>query len=429
MKVRYRIINDLLMREDDCVAYLEKMAVKGWKLEKVGLTWLKFKKQTSKQLKYQLDYTPLEDEYLKVLELDGYKFVDNFRDISIFYNENIEAPELHTDKVTKLMVLKNNYKLTNIAAIFIISLIFFIMDKDPGGFYKIFVRDTVGSYILNSSLVFNRYFFDLLLFIFCLDGVIQLLCRYNLDLKIADKKSYDRLIRYLFWFENTVSLVILFLIIIYSINIAFYNPMKLISLGICALIYIPFGYFINKIVYRENDFDRRMIKRVLAVILFFAAIFIVDRIDFNSEDDLVFSKYQTAPQIKNEQSKTLLISRFSIYGSDDEDTVFYETVYTCLNDYLADETFKELICQGERQSRMPTIEGDEFVVEDDSWLEDKEYLSYNQAIKKFTKLENKYVDKCYYLNDEYYSIKDNIILITKLIDGINVNNVLEGYFN
>lgn len=429
MKVRYRIINDLLMREDDCIAYLEKMAIKGWKLEKVGLTWLKFKKQTPKQLKYQLDYIPLEDEYLKVLELDGYKFVDNFRDISIFYNENIEAPELHTDKVTKLMVLKNNYKLTNIAAIFIISLIFFIMDKDPGGFYKIFVRDTVGSYILNSSLVFNRYFFDLLLFIFCLDGVIQLLCRYNLDLKIADKKSYDRLIRYLFWFENSVSLVILFLIIIYSINIVFYNPMMLISLGICALIYISFSYFINKIVYRENDFDRRMIKRVLAAILFFTAIFIVDRIDFNSEDDLVFSKYQTAPQIKNEQSKTLLLSSFSIYGSDDEETIFYETVYTCLNNYLADETFKELICQGERQSRMPTIEGDEFVVEDDSWLEDKEYLSYDQAIKKFTKLENKYVDKCYYLNDEYYSIKDNKILIAKLIDSVNVNNVLQGYFN
>lgn len=43
MKVRYRIINDLLMHEDNCIAYLEKMAVKGWKLEKVGLTWFKFK--------------------------------------------------------------------------------------------------------------------------------------------------------------------------------------------------------------------------------------------------------------------------------------------------------------------------------------------------------------------------------------------------
>ncbi|MFQ8705727.1 MAG: DUF2812 domain-containing protein [Thomasclavelia sp.] len=427
MKVRYRIINDLLMHEDNCIAYLEKMAVKGWKLEKVGLTWFKFKKQIPKQLKYQFDYLPLEDEYLKILAADGYKFVDNFRDISIFYNENIEAPDLHTDKVTKLMALKNNYKLTNIVAIFIISLIFFIMDKDPGGFYKILVRDTVGSYVLNSSLVFNRYFFDLLLFMFCLDGVIQLLCRYNLNLKIADKKSHDRLIRYLYWFENIVSLVILFIVIIYSINIAFYNPMMLISLGVCALIYIPFAYFINKIVYRENDFDRRMVKRIFAVALFLAAMFIVDRLDFNSKDDLIYSKFQVAPQITNEQSKTLLISRFSIYGSDDEDTIFYESIYTCFNEYFARETFKELICQGERESRMPTIIDGGSV--EDSWLEDKKYLSYNQAIKKFIRLENKYVDECYNFNDEYYAIKDNKILISKLIDGVDINNVLQDYFN
>ena len=427
MKVRYRFINDLLMREKDCLTYLEKMAIKGWKLEKIGLIWFKFKKQTPKQLKYQFDYIPIEDEYLKILELDGYKFVDNLRDISIFYNENIEAPDLHTDKITKLMALKNNYKIVNIATIFILTLIFFIMDKDPGGFYKIFVRDTIGSYILNSSLVFNRYLFNMLLFIFCLDGIIQLLSRCNLDLKIANKKSYDILIKYLFWFENIVSLLILLTIIIYSINIIFYNPKMLISLGICIIIYIPFYYFLNKIVYRENDYNIRIFKRIIAVSLFFVAMLVISNIDFSSKNDLVASKYQTAPQIENEQSKTLLISRFSIYGNDDKDTIFYETVYTCLNDYLADETFKELVCQGERESRMPFLVNDEFV--DDSWLEDKKYLSYDQAIKKFSKLENNYVDKCYYLNDEYYAIKDNKILITKLADGVDINNVLQDYFN
>lgn len=251
--------------------------------------------------------------------------------------------------------------------------------------------------------------------------------RCNLDLKIANKKSYDILIKYLFWFENIVSLLILLTIIIYSINIIFYNPKMLISLGICIIIYIPFYYFLNKIVYRENDYNIRIFKRIIAVSLFFVAMLVISNIDFSSKNDLVASKYQTAPQIENEQSKTLLISRFSIYGNDDKDTIFYETVYTCLNDYLADETFKELVCQGERESRMPFLVNDEFV--DDSWLEDKKYLSYDQAIKKFSKLEHNYVDKCYYLNDEYYAIKDNKILITKLADGVDINNVLQDYFN
>ncbi|MCR1948119.1 DUF2812 domain-containing protein [Erysipelatoclostridium ramosum] len=40
MKVKYRLLNDLLLYEDECITYLEKMAQDGWYLVKVGTTFL-----------------------------------------------------------------------------------------------------------------------------------------------------------------------------------------------------------------------------------------------------------------------------------------------------------------------------------------------------------------------------------------------------
>ncbi|MFR2720303.1 MAG: hypothetical protein ACLTAY_01735 [Thomasclavelia ramosa] len=39
MKVKYRLLNDLLLYEDECITYLEKMAQDGWYLVKVGTTF------------------------------------------------------------------------------------------------------------------------------------------------------------------------------------------------------------------------------------------------------------------------------------------------------------------------------------------------------------------------------------------------------
>ena len=42
MKVKYRLLNDSLLYEDECITYLEKMAQDGWYLVKVGTTFFKF---------------------------------------------------------------------------------------------------------------------------------------------------------------------------------------------------------------------------------------------------------------------------------------------------------------------------------------------------------------------------------------------------
>lgn len=105
MKVKYRLLNDLLLYEDECITYLEKMAQDGWYLVKVGTTFFKFERRSPRKVKYQMDYNLLTPDYLEMITLEGYRFVDNYREISFFYNEDINAANLHTDEAARLMAL------------------------------------------------------------------------------------------------------------------------------------------------------------------------------------------------------------------------------------------------------------------------------------------------------------------------------------
>ena len=81
MKVKYRLLNDLLLYEDECITYLEKMAQDGWYLVKVGTTFFKFERRSPRKVKYQMDYNLLTPDYLEMITLEGYRFVDNYREI------------------------------------------------------------------------------------------------------------------------------------------------------------------------------------------------------------------------------------------------------------------------------------------------------------------------------------------------------------
>ena len=78
MKVKYRLLNDLLLYEDECITYLEKMAQDGWYLVKVGTTFFKFERRSPRKVKYQMDYNLLTPDYLEMITLEGYRFVDNY---------------------------------------------------------------------------------------------------------------------------------------------------------------------------------------------------------------------------------------------------------------------------------------------------------------------------------------------------------------
>ncbi|MCF0148332.1 MAG: DUF2812 domain-containing protein [Clostridium sp.] len=80
-------------------AYLEKMALKGWKLEKLSKLYIKFKKTEPKSIKYTIDVidgitaygerdSDVALEYREKLGNKGWNFSCEYNNLQIFYKEN-----------------------------------------------------------------------------------------------------------------------------------------------------------------------------------------------------------------------------------------------------------------------------------------------------------------------------------------------------
>lgn len=428
MRVKYKLIKDLLIREDDCLAYLEKMSLKGWRLVKIGTTFFKFKKQKPQRLKYQFDYNLITDEYLESLLMDGYHFIDNYREIALFYNENVDAVDLQSDQTTRLMALKQKYKITFIILMFIGAIIL-LVSTDEMGVYSLFVRDSWGSILINLGMVISHYLCFILAAIFILDGIAQLMCRWSIARQLDDKSSLKKWIRSILFLEHVIVIIGLIMASFLFVDIAMNNPIALIGFGLWVLVFSIYGHYINKKVYLETDETKKRLKIVGAVVLVFVLAMIIQNIDFNGKPREIKS-YQTGDDLSVDDDKSLIIKHTGVSSFNSDDVDFYESFYQCINDYVARYVFEESVCLVEHDSRIPTSkEIDEIVEKTGSWsTNDVQYLSYKEAIKKFNAFKSSSVDQCYYLNDEYVAIKDNLVLRFKVKDNVDIEQVLLFYF-
>ena len=82
MKYKYVLRNSLYL-DEELQNYFNEMSKKGWRLDFVGY-YYRFVRDDH-QYKYQIDYTPLSDEYKQVLDDLGYKeIVSGFNDFRIY---------------------------------------------------------------------------------------------------------------------------------------------------------------------------------------------------------------------------------------------------------------------------------------------------------------------------------------------------------
>lgn len=428
VKYCYKYVKDLLIFEDECIEYLEKMALKGWRLVRVGATFFKFEKFPPQQLKYQMDNNQLSDEYLEFLNLSGYHFVDNFRELAIFYNEDIGAENLHTDDKTRLMILDDKYKSWRIILAGVGALFSYI-SADFYGVFSLLTRNTLGSFFLELPLFLGHYLMLIISLIFLIDAFIGLLVKWDIKRQQNNKSSLKQWIKLGFKIDNIIIIITLVLVGFAVINMIFYRPRALIYLIISFILYLIFAHFINKSIYRENNEVMRKVKVIMAVVVFFSINFIGRQFDFGNPSKTV-APFQQAKDVETSSDLSILLKTYTSFCYQGEETEFLETKYECFNNFIANEIFKELVCEVERDSRRPSQEEIDAIVEKTGeWsTNDIGYLDYNQALNKFERLENKYVSECWYLNDEYIAIQGNQVLLVKLKNDVKIDDVLRYYY-
>ena len=103
--------------------HLEKMAARGWFLEKAGqMTWT-FRREEPRPVRYAVTYFPGasvfdggptcgQETYFDFCQAAGWEFVSAYGPIQYFRSERPDAPPIETDEAEKLRVVHRTMRRT-----------------------------------------------------------------------------------------------------------------------------------------------------------------------------------------------------------------------------------------------------------------------------------------------------------------------------
>ena len=168
--MKYKYVNsvDYTIYEDDWLDFLNQMLEDGWKLKKIGYLRFRFEPCTQK-LKYQIDYTPLNEEYLEALKAMGYEYIDSYSHVHVFASEDLHALDIQTDEAVRIHSLLKLRPLYSI-----IGLIIFAPLCLLGGIYYI------KNYISSLGFIYIQFNDFLLCLLTLFVGVVFLLGSYGI---------------------------------------------------------------------------------------------------------------------------------------------------------------------------------------------------------------------------------------------------------
>ena len=123
MERKYAFIKNRYKYDEECIQFLEDMSYDGWKLHHIGLLFFSFV-SCSKHLKYQIDYTDIDEEYNEVIESLGYTYITHWNFRNIYVSENKNAVDLQTDNEVYKQSLLQFYTRNSKLCFIILGIIF-----------------------------------------------------------------------------------------------------------------------------------------------------------------------------------------------------------------------------------------------------------------------------------------------------------------
>lgn len=121
MKTTYRVMSNAFFDRTGIVAKLEKLALKGWRLESIGGMFWKFRRIPAQKLRYAVTYFPevsafdpaLPEKrhgFLDLCEAAGWQLCGSNGQLQIFVNEDPEAVDLETEPLPELENIHRSVK-------------------------------------------------------------------------------------------------------------------------------------------------------------------------------------------------------------------------------------------------------------------------------------------------------------------------------
>ena len=395
MKYKYVLRNSLYL-DEELQNYFNEMSKKGWRLDFVGY-YYRFVRDDH-QYKYQIDYTPLSDEYKQVLDDLGYKeIVSGFNDFRIYENDDVNSADLNTEFIfNKNNKIKQFRPKSNIFSLFVGIFILYLT--------KFFISESlqIGMPYLYfhgfSSIVFP-------LFLLCLGLGMTFVSLTNLMIVFALKKDKSiRILKKINMLKDYIIMIAAILFLAYCIYyIMNYGIVKfLLSCGPIVLIMM----ILQKVFPKAND---EKLRYFWAIILGLSFLFTSQIFPFEEDNSSYDEGYVINENVISKDSyHTIIINEMDV-NYVQKDVKIKKTQYK-------DKIFQYIIILTDYETQK-NIEYEDFLKNDDIYTFEEtgiQYRSYKKALAQFKKDGNYYINERYVIKvtnqtiqTRYNNLKDN----------------------
>lgn len=376
MKYKYVLRNSLYL-DEELQNYFNEMSKKGWRLDFLGY-YYRFVRDDH-QYKYQIDYTPLSDEYKQVLDDLGYKeIVSGFNDFRIYENDDVNSADLNTEFIfNKNNKIKQFRPKSNICSLFVGIFILYLT--------KFFISESLQI----GMPYFYFYGFSSIafpLFLLCLGIGMIFVSFVNLMIVFALKKDKSiHILKKINMLKDYIIMITAIFFLAYCIYFLMnYGIVKfLLSCGPIVLIIM----ILQKMFPKTND---EKFRYFWAIILCLSFLFTSQIFPFEEDDSSHDEGYVINENVISQDSyHTIIINEMDV-NYIQKDVKIKKTQYK-------DKIFQYIIILTDYETQK-NIEYEDFLKDDDIYTFEEtgiQYRSYKKALARFKK------DRNYYINERY----------------------------
>lgn len=395
MKYKYVLRNSLYL-DEELQNYFNEMSKKGWRLDFVGY-YYRFVRDDH-QYKYQIDYTPLSDEYKQVLDDLGYKEIGSgFNDFRIYENDDVNSADLNTEFIfNKNNKIKQFRPKSNIFSLFVGIFILYLT--------KFFIREPLQigtSYFYFYG--FSSIVFPLFLLFLGLGMTFVSLTNLMIVFALKKDKSIHKL-KKINMLKDYIIMIAAILFLAYCIYyIMNYGIVKfLLSCGPIVLIMT----ILQKVFPKAND---EKLRYFWAIILGLSFLFTSQIFPFEEDNSSHDEGYVINENVISKDSyHTIIINEMDV-NYVQKDVKIKKTQYK-------DKIFQYIIILTDYETQK-NIEYEDFLKNDDIYTFEEtgiQYRSYKKALAQFKKDGNYYINERYVIKvtnqtiqTRYNNLKDN----------------------
>lgn len=412
MKNKFAYKRNLIYYEEECIEYLENMSKKGWQLKSCNSFFFHFI-PCNQPLKYQFDYNQIDNEYLEILNEQGYEHIACKHPFHIYKNKDLNVIDLQTDNAARKIALLDYYSSKPILAQLCFAIVF-----AAAGIYSL------SQYLGHHTAILYLYFTNILLSILSILVSITLVLEIyinNLKRKSINDETYSFHKFYpidkKFEIFSNIEVLLLFIPIL-NTSISKFSSFQYLF-GFVLIVLLPSA--LHSI---EDSYIKKYSSTLKRGVLTATAFIIYMSLYLGVFYTFIVSLPVKEPPLPINNAHYEIKSNVFVYAID---AYPHQKYYQCLNSNVTKSFFEYEIIDTQFITEHPYHDQD--LLEKHKIKNWDNHDTFELAIQKYTKVNSQYFEECYTNSKYIVAKKDKTVIRIEKDENTTINEQLKKFIN